>query len=142
MTDPSRLCSRVHRGCSREGGGSFRDIDHVGHYCSPMESFYGWSFQLKRSRNRDRVGHPENLIIEKSLRLGFLATNNEAEYEALPTRVAMVRQLGGEMVELYSNSRLVVGQVNGEFEARDERMRGYLAIVQNVLSKLNLRVLY
>ena len=97
---------------------------------------------MKRSRNRDRVGHPENLIIEKSLRLGFLATNNEAEYEALPTRVAMVRQLGGEMVELYSNSRLVVGQVNGEFEARDERMRGYLAIVQNVLSKLNLRVLY
>ena len=26
---------------------------------------------------------PEKTIIEKSLRLGFLATNNEAEYEAL-----------------------------------------------------------
>ena len=35
------------------------------------------------------------------------------------------------MVELYSNSRLVVGQVNGDFEARDERMQGYLAKVQN-----------
>ena len=34
----------------------------------------------------------------------------------------MVRQLGGEVVELYSDSRLVVGQVNGEFEAWDERM--------------------
>ena len=65
---------------------------------------------------------PEKLIMEKSLRLGFSATNDEAEYETLLTRVAMVRLLGGEMVELYSDSRLIVGQVNGDFEAQDERM--------------------
>ena len=35
------------------------------------------------------------------------------------------------MVKLYSDSRLVMGQVNGDFEARDERMQGYLAKVQN-----------
>ena len=69
--------------------------------------------------------------MEKSLRLEFLATNNEVEYEALLERIAMVRLLGGEMVELYSNSRLIVGQVNGDFEARDERMQRYLAKVQN-----------
>ena len=69
--------------------------------------------------------------MEKSLRSGFLATNNEAEYEALLAGVAMVRLLGGEMVELYSDSRLIVGQVNGDFEAWDERMQGYLAKVQN-----------
>ena len=55
--------------------------------------------------------------MEKSLWLGFLATNNEAEYEALLARMAMVSQLGGEVVELYSDSWLVVGQVSGEFEA-------------------------
>ena len=43
----------------------------------------------------------------------------------------MVRLLGGEMVELYSDSRLIVGQVNGDFEAQDERIQGYLAKVQN-----------
>ena len=64
----------------------------------------------------------EKLIMEKSLRLEFSATNNEVEYEALLERIAMIRLLGGEMVELYSNSRLIVGQVNGDFEARDERM--------------------
>ena len=74
---------------------------------------------------------PKNLIMEKSLRLGFLATNNEAEYEALLVGVAMVRQLGGDMVELYFDSRLVVDQVNGGFEARNERMQGYLAKVQH-----------
>lgn len=47
--------------------------------------------------------------MEKSLRLGFLATNNEAMYEALLAGVAMVKQLEGDVVELYSNSRLVVG---------------------------------
>ena len=65
---------------------------------------------------------PKKLIMEKSLRLGFLATNNEAKYEALLAGVAMVRQLGGKVVELYFDSRLIMGQVNGDFEARDERM--------------------
>ena len=59
----------------------------------------------------------EKLIMEKSLRLGFLATKNEVEYEALLARVAMVSRLGGDVMELYSDSRLVVGQVNGEFKA-------------------------
>ena len=69
--------------------------------------------------------------MEKSLQLGFLTTNNEAKYETLLVGVAMVRQLGGDVVELYSNSRLVVGQVNGEFETQDEKMQGYLAKVQH-----------
>ena len=65
---------------------------------------------------------PKTLVMEKSLRLDFLATNNEAEYETLLARLAMVNQLRWEVVEVYSDSRLVVGQVNGEFEARDECM--------------------
>lgn len=34
---------------------------------------------------------PEKLVMEKSLQLSFLATNNEAEYEALLARMAMVK---------------------------------------------------
>ena len=59
----------------------------------------------------------EKLVMDKSLRLRFSATNNEAKYEALLAGIAMVRLLGGEMVELYSDSRLIVGQVNGDFKA-------------------------
>ena len=51
------------------------------------------------------------------------------QYWQLWVGVAMVKQLGGEVVELYSDSRLVMGQVNGEFETQDERMQGYLAKV-------------
>ena len=64
----------------------------------------------------------EGVIIEKSLRLGFSATNNEAEYEALLTGMVMVQKMGGRVVELFSNSRLVASQVKGELEARDSRM--------------------
>lgn len=57
--------------------------------------------------------------MENSLRLGFLATNNEAEYEAFLLRMIMVKKLRGKAVEVFSDSRLIVGQVKGEFQARD-----------------------
>ena len=59
---------------------------------------------------------PEKVIVEKSLRLDFLATNNEAKYEALMMRLAMVQRMGGKSVKVFSDSRLIVGQVKGEFE--------------------------
>ena len=69
---------------------------------------------------------PEKITIEKSLRLGFSATNNEAKYEALLMGMAMVQKMGGKIVEMFSDSRLVIGQVKGELEAQDARMQEYL----------------
>ena len=69
---------------------------------------------------------PKRIIIEKSLRLGFSTTNNEAEYETLLEGMAMVQKMGGRVVEMFSNLRLVVGQVKRELEARDVRMQEYL----------------
>ena len=74
----------------------------------------------------------ESITIEKLLRLGFSATNNEAEYEALLKGMSMVQKLGRKAVNMFSDSRLVVGQVNGELEARDERMQGYLSQVKHL----------
>ena len=54
---------------------------------------------------------PKKITIEKSLRLGFSATNNEAEYEALSVGMTMVQKIGGKEVEIFSDSRLVIGQV-------------------------------
>ena len=72
----------------------------------------------RRSGVRLVVISPEWVIIEKSLRLGFSAMNNEAEYEALLAGMAMVQKIGGKVVELFSDSRLIVGQVKGELEAK------------------------
>ena len=73
---------------------------------------------------------PEKVVIEKSLRLDFSATNNEAEYETLLEGMAMVQRISGKFIKLFSDSRLVVGQVRRELEAKDERMQGYLSQVK------------
>ena len=41
--------------------------------------------------------------------------------------MAIVQKMGEKAVEVFLDSRLVIGQVKGEFEAKDERMRGYLS---------------
>ena len=69
--------------------------------------------------------------------VNFPATNNEAEYEALLEGMAMVQRMGGKSIKLFSDSRLVVGQVRGEFEAKDERMQGYLSQVKCMQSKFD-----
>lgn len=48
---------------------------------------------------------PEKITIEKSLRLSFLATNNEAEYEALLARMTMIKRLGGKAIKVFSDLR-------------------------------------
>ena len=47
----------------------------------------------------------------------------------------MVQRMGGKSIKLFSDLRLVVGQVKGELEAKDERMRGYLSQVKSMQSK-------
>ena len=95
-----------------------------------------WEVYVDGASNQkgSRVGlvliSPEKVIIENSLRLNFSATNNETEYEALLIGMAMVQRIGGKSIKLLLNSRLVVGQVKGEFEAKDEKMQGYLSQVK------------
>ena len=42
----------------------------------------------------------------------------------------MVQRMGGKSIKLFLDSRLVVDQVRGEFEAKDERMQRYLSQVK------------
>ena len=60
---------------------------------------------------------------------GFSTTNNEIEYKTLLMGMTMVQKMVGKMIEMFSDSRLVVGQVKGEFEARDKRMQDRKSVV-------------
>ena len=77
---------------------------------------------------------PKQITIEKSLRLSFSAKNNEAKYEVLLEGMFMVQRMKGKAVKIFSDSRLVVDQVKGELEARDERMQGYLSQIRHLQS--------
>ena len=110
----------------------------ISQYCLPT-----WEVHVDGASNQkgSRVGlvlmSPEKVVIEKSLRLDFPATNNEAKYEVLLEGMAMVQRMGGKSIKLFSDSRLVIGQVRGEFEAKDERMLGYLSQVKCMQSKFD-----
>ena len=71
---------------------------------------------------------PKGLRLEKLLRLGFHASNNESEYEALIVGLRAVQKLGAKEVEMFSNSKLVVSQIEGSFEAKDYHMSQYLKL--------------
>ena len=106
-----------------EGNMNEKLVGTISQYC-----LLTWEVYVDGASNQkgSRVGlvlmSPKKVVIEKSLRLDFLATNNEAECEALLEGMAMVQIMGGKSTKLFSDSRLVVGQVRGEFEAKDERM--------------------
>ena len=80
---------------------------------------------------------PEGIRLEHSFRLGFKASNNEAEYEALIARQKTALDLGARNVEVYSDSRLVVNQVQGSFKARDSRMKEYLRVAKQIMAKFS-----
>ena len=73
--------------------------------------------------------------LEHSFRLGFRASNNEAEYEALLAGLKTILGTGAQDVKAYSDSRLVVNQVQDSFEAYDSQMKEYLQVVKQVMGK-------
>ena len=77
----------------------------------------------------------ERIRLEHSFRLGFRASNNKAEYEALLTGLKTILGMGAWDVEAYLDSRLVVNQVQDSFEACDSQMKKYLQVVKQVMGK-------
>ena len=60
--------------------------------------------------------------LENSFRIGFRASNNKAQHEALLAGLRAVSDLGAREVEVYSDSRFVVNQVHRSFVAKDPEM--------------------
>ncbi|KAK1363787.1 hypothetical protein POM88_039348 [Heracleum sosnowskyi] len=76
-------------------------------------------------------------LIEYALKLDFPTTNNEAEYEALIVGLGLDGVLRVKTLKVCGDSRLVVSQVNGEFEARDEVMAKYLKLVKAIMTQFD-----
>ena len=74
--------------------------------------------------------------IEYAIRIGFKATNNEAEYEALVAGLRVATELGVKSLDAFSNSQLVVNQVQGNYFAKDLWMVAYLDEVKAMSTKI------
>ncbi|XP_031096962.1 uncharacterized protein LOC116001213 [Ipomoea triloba] len=79
---------------------------------------------------------PEGFKVYYALIYKFKASNNEAKYEAVIGGVRLAIALGARKVRIRMDSRLVVGQIKGTFEAKGENMRLYKDVVEGLLTKL------
>nr|XP_027120710.1 uncharacterized protein LOC113737727 [Coffea arabica] len=105
-----------------------------------VSSSHLWTLYVDGSSNGDGSGAglllegPQGEVCSYALRFGFSATNNEAEYEALIAGLQLARRLGAQRIHVRSDSQLVVCQVLGEYEAKDETMQRYLSKVHQLIA--------
>ncbi|XP_077215904.1 uncharacterized protein LOC143850547 [Tasmannia lanceolata] len=100
-----------------------------------------WEVYVDGSSNRSGSGAglvltgPDDFILNYAVRFGFRASNNEAEYEALIAGMNLAIQARAQRLKAYCDSQLVVCQIQGEYEAREERMVKYLQRVRSLASE-------
>ena len=91
-----------------------------------------WTIQTDGSSAQKRGGvgviitAPDKEILKYGVQLRFPATNKEAEYEDILTRLRLGKALGVKNLLIQSDSKLVVEKIKGEYEAKEERMQKYL----------------
>ncbi|KAL6350407.1 hypothetical protein AAG906_004358 [Vitis piasezkii] len=78
---------------------------------------------------------PTGEHLEQAIRMGFPASNNEAEYEAILSGLDLALALSVSRLRVYSDSQLVVRHVQKEYEAKDARMTRYLTKVRDTLQR-------
>lgn len=96
-----------------------------------------WVFSVDGSSNLRGSGAgvtlegPNGVLLEQSLRFGWKASNNQAEYEALIEGMVLEVDVGVENLKARSNSLLITGQITEAFRTKDEMLIKYLKKVQN-----------
>ncbi|GLU23410.1 hypothetical protein SLE2022_394160 [Rubroshorea leprosula] len=78
---------------------------------------------------------PDGFKSEHALRFKFQTTNNAAEYEALIYGLKLASELKVQSIQVFSDSQLVVGQVNGNCEVRDPQLGRYTSVVNRLKSR-------
>ena len=87
--------------------------------------------------SQDSKTSPKNDVLKYEVQLQFPTTNNEAEYEAVLTSLKVAKALGVRNLRLKTNSKLIVGKITNEYEAKEERMKKYLQLISQLIDKFD-----
>ncbi|KAI5323200.1 hypothetical protein L3X38_032272 [Prunus dulcis] len=77
-----------------------------------------WTLYVDGSPNAQGCGvglvliSPDKVVLEYAIRFKFQASNNVAEYEALLAGLRLAKEMGAKQIQIFSDSQLVVHQVN------------------------------
>ncbi|XP_074352523.1 uncharacterized protein LOC141691656 [Apium graveolens] len=78
---------------------------------------------------------PEGFVVKQAVKFKFPATNNEAKYEGLIVGPKLAHKQEAGVIDIFSDSQLVVKQVCGEFKAINDRMSTYMQITLRFLQR-------
>lgn len=70
--------------------------------------------------------NPEKDEFEFAIRYFFKTLKNEAEYQAMIQGIKLAERVGATRLIVHSDLQLIMQQVNGKYEVRDERMKEYV----------------
>ena len=98
-----------------------------------------WTLHVDGSSNPKGVGvgimleGPNDILIEKSLRFAFKTSNNQAEYEAILVSLSLAREVGVTTLKCKTDSKLIVGHLNDEFQIKVLNLLQYYHLVRIVI---------
>jgi ribonuclease HI len=62
-----------------------------------------------------------------------MSTNNQAEYEAILKGLQLLQEVKAESVEIFGDPQLVINQLIGLYERKDDILKGYYDECQKLL---------
>ena len=78
---------------------------------------------------------PRGASFEFSFPIKPVTTNNQAEYEAILKGLQLLHEVKAESIEVFGDSQLVINQLIGLYECKDDILRGYYDECQKLLKE-------
>jgi ribonuclease HI len=84
---------------------------------------------------------PKGEVFEFAIPIQPTIINNQAKYEALLRGLQYLREAKAIAVEIFGDPELVIKQLNGQYECRDDILRNYYEECKEILKSFQLLIL-
>ena len=123
-------------------------MDFIAKFTSPKKDGLAdearrWTIQTDGSSAQKRGGvevviiTPDEETLKYGVRLKFPATNNEVEYEGILTGLRLGKALRATNLLIQNDSKLVIGQIKGDYEVKEERMQKYVRLTRHLAQEFD-----
>ena len=123
-------------------------MDFIAKFTSPKKDGLAdearrWTIQTDGSSAQKRGGvevviiTPDEETLKYGVWLKFPAINNKDEYEGILTGLRLRKALGATNLLIQSDSKLVIGQIKGDYEVKEERIQKYVRLTRHLTQEFD-----
>ncbi|GKV03581.1 hypothetical protein SLEP1_g15856 [Rubroshorea leprosula] len=109
-----------------------KDVQRLTGHLVALHIFIPRAANVEGSRAGVVLMGPDGFKSEHVLRFKFQTMNNAAEYEALVYGLKLASELKAKSIRVFSDSQLVVNQVNGSYDIKDPQLGRYAFVVSRL----------